>query len=163
MSSKPRDSSMDSSFMRVAVVCSVMAWVPFMDLVFGEPLSVDRVISVAFRVLVWWPCVYFFGLILRDTARQCGKWAINLKRPVCTQCGMLLRSMSWHQWAWGGWTCHECGFAMKWGRPVKEQKVLARWTVLRALGASNAREHQPQLRDERIRNVNDQTQRGQAL
>jgi ribosomal protein L37E len=165
MSSEPRDSSMDAAFMRMAVVCSMLAWVPFVDLTSGEPLSVDRVIAIAFRVLVWWPCVFFFGLIMRDTTRQGGKWAINLKRPVCSQCGMPLRRMrflSCYQWIWDGWTCHECGFEMKWGRPVKEQNALARWTVLRALGESNTREHQPQLRDERIRNVNDQMRREKA-
>src|SRR5690349_8733954 len=122
MSSQPCDSSINEAFIRKALDCCILAWAPFVDLMFGELLPVGRLVSIAFCVLVWWSWVFFFGLIMRDTIRRRGMWAINLKRPVCTQCGMLLRRMwflRWHQWTWGGWTCHQCGFEMKWGRPVK--------------------------------------------
>lgn len=150
--------------MSLPLVCGILAWIPLSVSLSKEPLSVSMVVCIAFGALTWWSCVFFFGLIMRDTIRREGRWAINLKLPVCPQCGVPLRTMRfliWLQRIWGCWTCHECGFEMtKWGRPVKKQNSLARWAVLRALGYAGKHEHRPQRRDERIQYGNDQTQRG---
>lgn len=146
------------------MVCGMLAWAPISVLMSREPLSVSSLASIAFFTLVWWSFLFFFALIMRDTIRREGRWAINLKLSVCPQCGNPLRTMRlliWLQRTWGCWTCHECGFELtKWGRPVKKQNSLARWAVLRTLGHAGNHEHRPQRRDERIQNGNDQTQRG---
>jgi ribosomal protein L37E len=105
---------------------------------------------------------------VRDTFRQRGKWGINLKPVVCTQCGtpmpMVRKPASLNQALWGGGTCAECGFELdKYGRPVQEQNTLVKWAVLRAVEDSDKRQHRPRHREERILKVNDQTQRGDAL
>ncbi|HEY7156048.1 MAG TPA: hypothetical protein VH575_18940 [Gemmataceae bacterium] len=116
--------------------------------------------------------VLFFGLltvgtvlVIRDTIRQRGKWGINVKTVACTQCGTPMPTVrkpaNWRQAMWGGWTCPECGFELdKWGRPVEGQDAPAKWKVLRAADEAEEREHRPKHRDVRIREVNDQTQRG---
>lgn len=162
MSVQRRDSEIDGSFIIVPLFCTILAWAPIGIFMAGESLPVGRIVSIACHMLVWWSGVFFFGLIIRDTIRQRGKWTIELKLPVCPQCGLPLRTMRfliWLQRTFGCWKCHECGFEMtKWGRPVKEQYSLARWAVLRALGAASKHEDRPQGRDERIQSVKDQTQ-----
>jgi hypothetical protein len=106
-------------------------------------------------------------LVIRDTIRQRGNWGINFKQAVCTQCGtpmpMVRKPANWRQAMWGGGTCPECGFELdKWGRPVEGQNAPAKWKVLRAAEEAEEREHRPKRRDERIREVNDQTQRGET-
>ena len=107
------------------------------------------------------------ALVIRDTIRQRGIWGINFKQAVCTQCDtpmpMVRKPANWRQAMRGGGTCPECGFELdKWGRPIERQNTLAKWAVLRAAGAADEREHQPRRRDDRIRNVKDQTQQGDA-
>jgi len=133
----------------------------------ADPPVAIVVVAIIFGLLVWGTLVVFGGLILRDTIRQRGKWGINFKRAVCTQCGtampMIRKPANWRQTLWGGGTCAECGFELdKWGRPIEGQNTLAKWAVLRAAGAADEREHQPHSRDDRIQNVKDQTQRGDA-
>lgn len=118
-------------------------------------------------------CVAVFGslsvglfLVIRDTIRQRGKWGINLKPAACTQCGtpapLVRKPANASQTLWGGWTCAECGFELdKWGRPLEEQNTLAKWAVLPAV-ADVDEEPRPLKRDERIRETNDRTQRGDA-
>jgi hypothetical protein len=120
------------------------------------------------------PGLLIFGLaavamvfVIRDTIRQRGKWGINLKPAVCTQCGTPMPTVrkpaNWRQALWGGGTCPECGFELdKWGRPVEDQNSLAKWNVLRAANETERGEHRPRRRDGRIREANDQTQRGEA-
>jgi hypothetical protein len=106
-------------------------------------------------------------LVIRDTIRQRGVWGINLKPAVCTQCGTTMPTVrkpaNWRQALWGGGTCPECGFELdKWGRPVEDQNTLAKWNVLRAAKETERGEHGLRHRDARIRDANDQTQRGDA-
>jgi hypothetical protein len=63
-------------------------------------------------------------LMRRDTARQQGKWGVNLKRVACSGCGTAMPPVrelaNWRQALWGGWTCPECGIELdKWGRPTQ--------------------------------------------
>lgn len=155
-----------SSVSVVAMVCGVLAWVSFVHLFEEAPLEWILGGPIALSLLVWW-LVLFWGLILRDTIRRRGFWGLNFRRFVCTQCGN-----SWS--AWGGITrwnwreivrgiqsCHVCGFELnQWGRPITDQNFLAKWNVLRATGVANKRKSRTPQRDERIHNVNDQTQRG---
>jgi hypothetical protein len=120
------------------------------------------------------PGLLIFGLavvgmvfVIRDTIRQRGNWGINLKQAVCTQCAtpmpMVRKPANWRQALWGGGTCPECGFELdKWGRPVEGQTAPAKWKVLRSVEEDERIERRPQRRDERIREVNEQTQRGDA-
>lgn len=133
----------------------------------AEPPVAIEIVAGIFGVLIWGVLIVFGSLMLRDTIRQRGKWGINFKRAVCTQCGtpmpMVRKPANWRQALWGGGTCPECGFELdKWGRPIAEQTTLAKWAVLRAAEDAQEREHRPQLGHERIRNVKDQTQRGEA-
>lgn len=161
---QPRDSNLDGKIFGMAYACAILAWAPFGLLLSGEPPPAGKIVSIAFHMLVWWSFVFFFGLIMRDTIRRGGRWAINLKLSVCPQCGTSLRTMRfliWLQRTFGCWTCHECGFELtKWGRPVKKQNSLARWAVLRTLGYIAKHGNRPQRRDERIQKGNDQKQRG---
>jgi hypothetical protein len=161
MSAKERD-----DIMLVALVCGMFTWVPLGFFMSGEPLPVSMIASNILGLLVWWTFMFFFGLILRDTILQRGRWCINLKRAVCCQCGKPLLKMTflgWIKWLWNGWSCHECGFQWKkWGSPVNEQNNLTKWAVLKAVGNVEEREYRRHRLDERIQNVNDQTQRGNA-
>jgi hypothetical protein len=108
------------------------------------------------------------ALMIRDTIRQRGKWGLNFKPTACTECGtpapQVRLPANWRQATWGGWTCAECGLELdKWGRPIEGQNAPAKWKVLRAAEEAKQREHRPKSPDERIREVNDQTQRGDAL
>lgn len=105
-------------------------------------------------------------LVIRDTIRQRGKWGLSLKIPDCEQCGTRMPAVrvptSWRQAMWGGWTCPECGLELdKWGRPVEGHSAPAKWKALRAAEDDEER-RRPRRRDERIRDVDDQTQRGDA-
>jgi hypothetical protein len=106
---------------------------------------------------------------IRDTIRRRGNWGINFKQAVCTQCDTPMPMVtvrmptSWRQAMWGGWTCPECGFELdKWGRPVEGQDTPAKWKVLRAAEDAERRERRPRRNDERIRDYNNKTQRGDA-
>ncbi len=153
----------------VAIVCSVLAWVVYVHIFSQEDVTGILVCSTVLSLCVWGNAL-FVGLILRDTIRRRGFWGINFRRRVCTQCGT-----SWSPWrirgtrlTWRGIvrgieTCHECGFELnQWGRPVKDQNPLAKWNVLHTAYA-NQHKHRRRRRDDRILNVNDQTQRGDAL
>jgi len=152
--------------MVVALVCGVVAWSPLAVLILAseKPWLEPMLLSLLLVVAVW-VVVFLAGLVLRDTIRQRGAFGINFfKRIVCPQCGTPLRRgitiLDWKELYYGGWTCHECGIELsQWGRPWKVQNPLAKWAVL---AAEDANQHslRPQRRDERIRNVNDQTQRG---
>jgi hypothetical protein len=105
-------------------------------------------------------------LVIRDTIRQRGNWGINLRPGPCLQCGapmpMIRKPENWRQAMWGGWRCPECSLELdRWGRPVEGQ-VPGKWAVLRAVEEIDKREHRPRSQDDRIQNVNDQTQRGDA-
>ena len=114
--------------------------------------------------------VFLFGLlsvgavlIIRDTIRQRGNWGINLKPGPCRQCGtpmpMIRKPANWRQAMWGGWTCAECGLELdKWGQPVEGQNP-GKWAVLRAVEETEQEEPPQTPQDERIREVNEQTQR----
>ena len=132
-------------------------------------MSSEMPVVVEIVIVVF--CTFFFGalavgavLAIRDTIRQRGKWGINLKPGPCLQCGtpmpIIRKPANLRQAMWGGWTCSECGLELdKWGRPVEGQAP-GKWAVLRAIEEIDERQHRPQRRDERILNVNDQTQRG---
>jgi ribosomal protein L37E len=136
-------------------------------------MSPEPPVAVVVAIVVF--SVLFFGaltvgavLVIRDTIRQRGKWGINTKPGVCTECGtpapLVRKPANWNQALWGGWTCSECGFELdKWGRPIEDQNTLAKWAVLRAAEETGQREHPLKRRDDRIRNANDQTQQGDAL
>jgi hypothetical protein len=75
--------------------------------------------------------------IIRDTIRQDGNWGINLKPPRCKKCAEpapgFRRPANRRQAMWGGWTCSQCGYELdKWGRPVADQPLPAKWAVLEA-------------------------------
>jgi hypothetical protein len=156
----------DASITVAAFICGMIAWIPVGVLMSGEPLPVSMIVCNALGLLVWWAFMFVFGLILRDTILQRGRWCIDLKRAVCSQCGKPLLKMTflnWLKWLWNGWSCHECGFQWnKWGRPMKEKTTLAKWSVLRAVGDAEEREYRRQRLDERIQNLNEQMQRGNA-
>jgi hypothetical protein len=123
---------------------------------------------IAFSILLFGALGVGAVLVIRDTIRQRGNWGISFKQAVCSQCGtampmMFRKPTSWRQAMWGGWTCAECGFELdKWGRPLEEQNTLAKWAVVRAALDADKDEHRPLKREERIRETNDQTQRGDA-
>jgi ribosomal protein L37E len=121
----------------------------------------------ALAVLIFGLLTVGLVLVVRDTIRQRGKWGINTKPGVCTQCGTpapLVRVPANRKQAlWGGWTCAECGFELdKWGRPVEGQNQPAKWKVLGTVEEVGQRRPRSRPRDERICDVNDQTQRGDA-
>ena len=132
----------------------------------SEVLPVALVVAlIIFGVLFLTAIAVGMWLVKRDTIRRRGKWGINLKPSVCTECGTPMptfrKPASWRQAMWGGWTCAECGFELdKWGRPTKEQNNLAKWAVFRAAENAEEDESQPHNRDEGIRKGNDQTKRG---
>jgi hypothetical protein len=110
-------------------------------------------------------CIGVIGVIL-DYIGQRGNRVINFKWPTCRQYGepmpMLRKPTSWRQAMWGGWTCAECGFESdRRGRPNRDQNRLSKWAVLLAVVESEE-PRRPQQRNERIREANDQTQRGNA-
>jgi hypothetical protein len=106
-------------------------------------------------------------LVIRDTIRRRGRWGINLKQAVCTECGtpmpLVRKPANWRQALWGGGTCPECGFELdKWGRPVEQQNTLAKWAVLHAAQRAEERQRRAEPHDDRIRQVDDRTQAGDA-
>ena len=128
--------------------------------------SIGLIAGIVCSVLLFGLLAVGAVLVIRDTIRQRGNWGINFKQAVCTQCGtpmpMVRKPANWRQAMWGGGTCPECGFELdKWGRPVEGQNAPAKWKVLRAAEEAEEREYRPKRRDERIRDVNDQTQRGE--
>ena len=130
----------------------------------AEPPLAVVIVIVVVSVLCFGVLAVFSVLVIRDTVRKRGKYGINFKRAVCTHCGTPLPGIriptSWHQAAWGGWTCAQCGFELdKWGRPAEVQKKLSKWAVLRAAEEVSELQHQ-QHQDERIQKLNDQMQRG---
>lgn len=132
----------------------------------AEPSVLIHVVLIVFSVLVFGPLAVGMILVIRDTIRKRGKWGINLTPNPCRQCGtpapMIRKPANWRQAMWGGWTCSECGLEVdKWSRSVEEQSP-GKWAALRAVEEIDEREHPPQRRDERIQNVNDQTQQGDA-
>lgn len=132
----------------------------------SEILAVVLVVAlIIFGVLFSTAIAFGTVLVIRDTIRQRGKWGINLKPSVCIECDTPMptfrKPASWRQAMWGGWTCAECGFELdKWGRPTEGQNNLAKWAVLRSASKTEEGEYPAHNRDERIRQVNDQTQRG---
>lgn len=93
-------------------------------------------------------------------------FVVSLRLPPCPQCGtpapMFRKPASWRQLMWGGWTCSECGLELDVsGRPVEGQAP-DKWAVLRAIEEIDEREHRLHSQDERNRNANDQTKRGDA-
>lgn len=105
-------------------------------------------------------------LMIRDTIRRRGNWGINLTPGTCGQCGtprpMVRKPANWRQAMWGGWTCTECGLEVdKWGQPVEGQTP-GKWAVLRAVEDAEHGDRRPPRSDERIRESNDRTQRGNA-
>lgn len=114
--------------------------------------------------------VIFFGLlvigvifVIRDTIRQRGNWGLNFKPGACRQCGtpmpMVRKPANWRQALWGGWTCAECGLEVdKWGKPVEGQAP-GKWAVLRAVEEAEKVERPRLSKENRIREVNEQTQR----
>jgi hypothetical protein len=127
----------------------------------GELLGMIALIAVS--VLMFGALAVGLMLVIRDTIRQRGNWGVNFKPAACTECGtpapLVRKPANWRQAMWGGWTCKECGFELdKWGRPVAEQNELAKWAVLR--GPEQRERRRP--RDERIRDVHDQTRPGDA-
>lgn len=106
-------------------------------------------------------------LVIRDTVRGRGNWGINLKPGPCSQCGtpmpMIRKPANWRQAMWGGWTCPECGLELdKWSRPVEGQTASGKWAALRAVEDADRKKRRQRTQDDRIREVNDQTQRGDA-
>jgi hypothetical protein len=149
----------------VTIVCSFLAWVLCVHFFSQEDLGTIIVVPIiiSFVVGIW---MFLVGLVLRDTIRRRGIFGINFKPVVCPECGTGLRRgitrRSWKEWAYDGWTCHECGLELsQYGRPWKQQPPLAKWAVLAAENA-NERKRRSQRQEERIRNVKDQTQRGDA-
>lgn len=62
-------------------------------------------------------------LVIRDTRRGRGRWGINLKGAICSQCNTPAPTVrvpqNASQWLWGGWTCKHCGLELdKWGQPT---------------------------------------------
>jgi hypothetical protein len=150
----------------MAIVCSLLAWVIFVHFFSQEDFIGIIVCPIALSLPVG-ISAFFGGLILRDTIRRSGMWGINFKRIVCPQCRTRLRRgitfPSWKESCYGGWTCHECGLELsQWGRPWKEQNTPAKWAVLRAAEDVNEQKRRLRPQDERILNMNDQTQRGEA-
>jgi hypothetical protein len=127
------------------------------------------VLSIIFGVLFYGTLMVVGVLMIRDTIRRRGKWGCNFKQAICTQCDTPMprafrKPTSWRQAMWGGWTCSECGFELdKWGRPIEKQNTLAKWAILRTAEDVEEDEQRPRRRDERIRDGNEQTQRGDAL
>ena len=124
------------------------------------------IVAIALGVVVFGLLAVGAMLMIRDTIRRRGNWGINLKPGPCSQCGtpmpMIRKPANWRQAMWGGWTCAECGLELdKWGRPVEGQ-VPGKWEVLRAVEDAEQSERRTRRPDERIREVNDQTQRGDA-
>lgn len=132
----------------------------------AEPSIIIHVALAIFGALFFGALAMGMVLVIRDTIRKRGNWGINLAPGPCLQCGtpmpIIRKPAHWRQAMWGGWTCSECGLELdKWGRPVEGQTP-GKWAVLRAIEEIDEREHQPQHCDDRIHNVNDQTQRGDA-
>ncbi len=64
--------------------------------------------------------------VIRDTVRGKGRWGVNTKAAVCSECGtpapVVRVPRNRQQMLWGGWTCEECGLELdKWGQPVADQ------------------------------------------
>lgn len=130
----------------------------------AEPSILIHVTLIVFSVLILGPLALGMVLVIRDTIRKRGKWGINLTPGPCLQCGtpvpIIRKPANWQQAMWGGWTCPECGLELdKWGRPVEGQAP-GKWAVLRAVEEIEESQHRRQRSDERIRKLNDQTQRG---
>lgn len=130
----------------------------------AEPRIAIMIVLITFGVLFFSALTVGMILVIRDTIRKRGNWGINLMPGPCLQCGtpmpIIRKPANWRQAMWGGWTCSECGLELdKWGRPVEGQTP-GKWAVLRAVEEIEQREHQTQRREERIQNLNDQTQRG---
>src|SRR5437867_873440 len=73
--------------------------------------------------------------VVRDTIRRRGMWGVNFRPGECVKCGepapLFRKPANFRQAMWGGWTCKYCGFELdKWGRPVAEQPLPAKWAVL---------------------------------
>jgi hypothetical protein len=122
--------------------------------------------GIAFSVVLFGLLALGAVLVIRDTIRLRGNWGINLWPSPCRQCGtplpMIRKPANWRQAMWGGWTCAECGLELdNWGRPVEGQTP-GKWAVLRAVEDADRRELRPRQQDDRIREVNDQAQRGNA-
>lgn len=167
-------SKLPVAFIVVATVCTLLVWVISIHFLFPVDLPavpeddyLPKVIAASIGGSVGlWVLVFVACLVFRDTIRRRGMWGYNFKRIVCPHCGTRLRRelrfFTWNQWMWGGWTCHECGIELsQYGRPWKQQTPLAKWVVLAAENA-NERERRLQHQEERIRNLKDQTQRGDA-
>lgn len=101
-------------------------------------------------------------LVIRDTARQRGRWGLCLAKPGCGRCGeampVVRMPASWRQALWGGWTCPRCGHELdKYGRPAAEQPFPAKWSA-RLDGEPRA--GKKDKTDPRWRKPSDKTRRG---
>jgi len=119
---------------------------------------------IAFSIMLFSVLGVGAVLVIRDMIRQRGNWGINLKPGPCRQCGtpspIIRKPANWRQAMWGGWTCAECGLELdKWGQPVEGQAP-GKWAVLRAVEQAEQNDRPQPPKDKRIREANEQTQRG---
>ena len=89
-------------------------------------------IAIAFSVVILGLLLVGCYLVVRDTIRQKGVWAINLRPPTeCPMCGFpvpLFRiPKNRNQALWGGCTCSGCGCEYdRWGELVAKQSFPAK-------------------------------------
>ena len=95
--------------------------------------------------------------VVRDTIRGRGRWGINLRPAECAKCGeprpLVRKPANFRQAMWGGWSCRYCGYEVdKWGCPVTDQPLPAKWAVLEAeRGEPGVPPAEPTPPDERCR------------
>ncbi len=92
-------------------------------------------IAISFSGVVFILLLVACCLMVRDTIRQKGCWAINLRPPkTCPKCDTpapLVRiPKNRSQALWGGCTCTGCGCEYdRWGEPVEKQPFPAKWSA----------------------------------
>lgn len=88
------------------------------------PVRPEEWILAVGSIVICIGVMVLFGLLLRDTIRQQGRWGINFKSlagsrcPICSTPLPTVRTpRSVSQMLWGGWTCAKCGCEIdKWGK-----------------------------------------------
>ena len=91
------------------------------------------------------------------------RWMAVMVVRIDGRLRLRLIPKSWRQSMWDDWTCPECGLELNhWSQPVKEQNSLSKWAILHAAKNAEENERRRDGADERIRDANDQTQRGDA-